>query len=322
MGRINSTLGIITTVVVLGLILIGISNRHLITKTTGLDTLTDADYVTYYKKACNLQDSSACNELGKIYNHGTKDVSIDYEYAKEYYKKACDLDNAVACNNLAYLYNNGKGTDKHNGIAFGLYKKSCKLGNLMGCYNLGSMYYHGEGTKASKYRAKQLFEKVCDKGVGAGCNDLAYMYAHGIHVRKDIFEAISLYTDACQYGEASGCNNLGNMYENGSFGVTKDKAKAEQFFSRACDLDDIASCNKLESITQINSKVDFETAQKACKGGSKVGCYKLGEIFATKNHIVRKNDEQAIIYFTKACNLGQSQACRRVGDYHKNGNKF
>jgi TPR repeat protein len=322
MGRINSTFGIITTVIILGLILIAINHRDFITKKTGLDTLTDEDYIVYYKKACDLKDSSACNELGKIYERGGSGVSIDYEHAREYYKKACDLDNAVACNNLAYIYNQGKGVNRHNGIAFGYYKKSCNLGNLTGCYNLGSMYYHGEGTKPNRYRAKQLFEKVCNKGIGAGCNDLAYMYAHGIYVKQDIFEAIALYTDACQYGEPSGCNNLGNMYANGSFGVTKDKTKAEQFFSRACDLDDIESCNKLQSIKQIDNKVDFETAIKACEHGGKVGCYKLGELYTTRNHIVKKDNEKALFYFNKACELGQSQSCKRIGDYHRNGNKF
>jgi TPR repeat protein len=112
------------------------------------------------------------------------------------------------------------------------------------------------------------------------------------------------------------------MYERGSFGVSRDKVKAEQFFSRACDLNDIASCNKLESITQISSRFDFETAQKACSSGSRVGCYKLGDIFSTENHIVKRNDKEALRYFIKACELGQSKACKKVGDYHRNGNLF
>ena len=185
MGKLNwnSKLGIIVTIVVLVLILIGISERKAITKTAGLDSLTDEEYVSYYKKACKLEDSDACNELGKLYDHGDKEVSIDKEEALTYYGIACNLDNATACNNLAYLYNKGEGgVERHNGYAFRYYKKACDLGDIIGCYNLGSAYYHGEGTKPSKYRAKQLFQKVCDKGIGAGCNDLAYMYAHGIHL--------------------------------------------------------------------------------------------------------------------------------------------
>jgi len=322
MRKLNSTFGIITTIVILGLILIVINHRKLIFERTGLEELTDAEYITYYKKACDLNDSDACFELGKMYEKGNDDVSIDYEEAVKYYKKACDLDNAVACNNLAYLYNHGKGVQKHNGIAFKYYKKSCKLGNLMGCYNLGSMYFHGEGTKPNRYKAKVLFQKVCEKGIGAGCNDLGYMYAHGIYVKKDILEALSLYNDACQYGEALGCANLGNIYANGLFGVTQDKVKAEQYFSRACELDDISSCNKLQSIKKITTKVDFNLAKKACEHNGKVACYKLGELYASKNPIVEKDDKKALEYFQKACDLGHNQACKRIGDYYKNGNKF
>jgi TPR repeat protein len=319
----NSKLGIFTTIVVLALILVGISERKVITKTAGLESLTDEEYVEYYKKACGLRDADACYELGLLYDRGDKDVSVDKENALTYYGLACELDNATACNNLAYLYNTGEGgVEKHNGYAFRYYKKSCDLGDMIGCYNLGSMYYHGEGTKPSKYRAKKLFEKVCDKGVGAGCNDLAYMYAHGIHVRKDIFEAISLYNDGCDYGEASACNNLANMYANGSLGVAKDPVKAEQYYSKACDLDDIVSCNKLASIKQITTKVDFEKAKKACKHNGATGCYKLGELYTTDNNIVKKDEDKALRLLTKACDLGQSQACKRIGDFHKNGNKF
>ncbi|HHB93780.1 MAG TPA: hypothetical protein ENK88_01350, partial [Campylobacterales bacterium] len=78
MGKLNwnSKLSILTTIVVLVLILVAISERKAITKTTGLEALTDEDYVSYYKKACKLHDSDACNELGKLYDHGDKDVSL------------------------------------------------------------------------------------------------------------------------------------------------------------------------------------------------------------------------------------------------------
>jgi len=54
----------------------------------------------------------------------------------------------------------------------------------------------------------------------------------------------------------------------------------------------------------------------------KVGCYKLGELYASKNHIINKDDKKALFYFQKACDLGQSQSCKRVGDFHRNGDKF
>jgi TPR repeat protein len=234
------------------------------------------------------------------------------------------LDNGSGCNNLAYLYDNGLGVDEHNWYAFRYYKKACDLGELEGCYNQGTMYYRGEGTKASKYRAAKIFSSMCEKGVGSACNDLAYMYSHGIHLRKDIFEAISLYSDACQYGEASGCNNLGNMYENGSFGVSKDRVKAERFFIKGCELDDAESCNKLgylygKGIQQIKSEEDLKLSIRACdKYNNGVSCYKLGELYYSENKFVDQDLQESIKFFEKACNMGQSQSCKRLGDIHRN----
>jgi len=325
MVKMGSKPAIFTTIVVLGLIIFAIQSDKI--PTNALPTLIDSKYISFYKKACELNDAEACNDLGQIYDLGKGDERVDYEEALIYYGRACNLDNATGCNNLAYLYNTGQGIEKHNGYALRYYKRACDLGDLEGCYNLGAMYYRGEGTRPSKYKATKLFRKVCDKGVGAGCNDLAYMYAHGIHLRRDLFEAISLYNDACQYGEASGCNNLGNMYETGSLGVAKDKIKAEQFFDKACKLNDVESCKKLgyvldQKIQTIQFKSDIDVAHRACQHDNGISCYKLGELYAMPNKLVPKDEDKAILFFNKACDLGQSQSCRRIGDFHRNGNSF
>ena len=129
MGKLNSTLGIITTAAVLLLILILVGNREIITDSIEKRKLPslDSDFVSFYKKACDLKDAEACNELGLIYDHGRAGESIDYKDAYTYYGLACNLDNGSGCNNLAYLYDNGLGVDEHNWHAFRYYKKACDL---------------------------------------------------------------------------------------------------------------------------------------------------------------------------------------------------
>jgi len=148
---------------------------------------------------------------------------------------------------------------------------------------------------------------------------------HTVFMYEEIFWKLyhlSLYNDGCDYGEPSACNNLANMYAHGSFGVQKDPIKAEQYFSKACDLDDAVSCNKLVSIKKIKSEVDFNQAKKACDHNGATGCYKLGEFYASTDEEEKRDEDKALYYLTKACDLGQSQACKRIGDFHKNGNKF
>jgi len=301
---------IVATIIILTSIIVAINFLPSLVPVKKLATLTDATYITYYKKACGLEDSEACNNLGDIYY---KDK--DYSDAVDFYKQSCSLENSEGCNNLAYLLDQGLGIDRNNWQALKLYEKSCKLDNMEACYNVGAMYFKGEGTRRNYYKASRYFEKSCDEGIASGCNDLAYMYANGKYFKKNIQKAIGLYYDACESGEASGCNNLGYMYEVGD-GVRKNSQKAERFYEQACTLDDYPSCDRLETvlgkkIREIKTEEDFKAAKKACKNSKKGGtmCYKLGLYFETNN-----DTDIALEYFEEACNRGQSQSCKHLGD--------
>lgn len=88
----------------------------------------------YYKKAADLGDKYACNNLGVMYGSG-KGVERDYYTARRYFQKGADLGNAVACDNLGMYYENGwgGGVDKYKALKY--YKKACNLGNQKGCEN-------------------------------------------------------------------------------------------------------------------------------------------------------------------------------------------
>ena len=80
MGRLNSKLGIITTIIVLVLIIIGINNYDKL-PSSAIPDIMDPDYIKYYKKACKLGDADACFELGQIYEKGKGEVGIDFSEA-------------------------------------------------------------------------------------------------------------------------------------------------------------------------------------------------------------------------------------------------
>lgn len=305
---------VILLVLVLTLIVLAIKYLD-VAPVKKLASLADSTHITYYKKACDLEDSEACNDLGDIYFSG-ENVGQDYEHAVEFYQKSCTLENAVGCNNLAYMLDEGLGMEKQqNWEALKLYEKACKAGNMESCYNVGAMHFRGEGSRRSYYKAAIYFKKACNANIASACNDLAYMYANGKYYRRNILKSIELYLDACEGEEASACNNLGYMYEMGK-GVRQDHVKAERFYDKACSLDDYPSCDRLESvlggkIREIESEEDFKSAKKACKN-SKIGgtmCYKLGLYFEKHN-----DQKSAIGYFEEACNRGQSQSCRHLGD--------
>ena len=57
----------------------------------------------------------------------------DYAKAAELLKKACDMKEAHACNNLGSLYDNGEGVRQDKSIAKQYFGKACDLGEQRGC---------------------------------------------------------------------------------------------------------------------------------------------------------------------------------------------
>lgn len=88
----------------------------------------------YYKKAADLGDAGAYNNLGVMYANG-KGVAKSYSTARSYFQKAADMGNKIACNNVAGYYEDGTGGAKDKYQALKYYKKACDLGNKDGCEN-------------------------------------------------------------------------------------------------------------------------------------------------------------------------------------------
>jgi TPR repeat protein len=102
MGKFKQFLPIFTTAVVLTGIVLLVFFRDNIPQRVMPDIM-DSDYISFYKKACELNDAEACNDLGLIYDYGKNGEGVDHEEAYLFYGLACNLDHDSACNNLAYL---------------------------------------------------------------------------------------------------------------------------------------------------------------------------------------------------------------------------
>ncbi|MCV3470724.1 tetratricopeptide repeat protein [Campylobacter sp. CNRCH_2015_0814] len=99
--------------------------------------------------------------------------SGDYINAMKYYKKACDLNNSSGCNSLGIMYANGYGVKKDNFKAVELFRKACSLNSGGGCSNLGVMYVNGKGVRKDTSKALEYFGKACDLKSDEGCQNYA-----------------------------------------------------------------------------------------------------------------------------------------------------
>lgn len=76
-----------------------------------------------YRKASELGDASAQNNLGEMYKNG-QGVPQDYKEAVAWYRKAAEQGNASAQNNLGGMYKNGQGLPPSRVVAYALYNLS------------------------------------------------------------------------------------------------------------------------------------------------------------------------------------------------------
>jgi uncharacterized protein len=118
----------------------------------------------------------------------------------------------------------------------------------------GKKYYHKSieaGLNFDKEKAWKYLTKSCDLKYGFACFSMGYQYVGGKSLGKRFQEndikACMYYKKACDYNEALGCSYLGCYYNIGAEGIPKDRAIANEYFRKACELGDNGSCEILKN---------------------------------------------------------------------------
>jgi TPR repeat protein len=99
--------------------------------------------------------------------------------------------------------------------------------------------------------------------------------------------------------------------------------KAKSFYTVACELGDMDSCNKLgyynmDVVVELKSVKEMFVADNACKRGNFMSCYKLGLAYDTGNiPEVEQDRPKGMKYFKEACNAGHSLSCKHIGDIER-----
>lgn len=118
--------------------------------------------------SCELNNSTAC--VQSALNLKSQNKYLD---SKKYYKKACDLDNSSGCYNLAsyYFYGDFASPELTQDLELAreLFLKSCNLKNSQACYNLGAFYRYGKGVSPDLKQALLYFQKGCELNHSKSC---------------------------------------------------------------------------------------------------------------------------------------------------------
>ncbi len=203
---------------------------------------------------------------------------------------------------------------------------SSKLGNLgttppVTMASASTLAAQTSAARASTSRAAP----GCDGGVAAGCVAQGLNFEYGRNsAAKSVPRAIGLYKVACDVQDPDGCMNLGRMYDSRHEGLSMDRGKARQLFTRACDDGSAAACTYIGLATAKGEGGPADDTKaavlyaKACDGGHLEGCAMLGAATAAGNGTAQ-NDARAATLLERACSGGDAVGCNVLGILTANG---
>ncbi|EGB06480.1 hypothetical protein AURANDRAFT_29118, partial [Aureococcus anophagefferens] len=233
----------------------------------GLYGLVESDKkaAKIYRRAVELGNVDAMNNLGLFYNNGFG-VKLDKKKAERLFRTAADRGDAAAQTSLGFLldteekheeafrcyvlaadqgyttgelnlgicYEQGEGTEVDLGKArywfepAKIWKRAVELGSVEAMVFLGELYEHGNGVKLDKKKAERLWRMAADRGNATAQCNLGVL----LHSEEKFEESLRYYALSADQGYTPGEINLGGCYSDGQ-GTEVDLGKARYLFERA-----------------------------------------------------------------------------------------
>lgn len=266
-----------------------------------------------YSKACDLKDGAACQALAE-----RMVKARNFSAAADAYQRSCNLANYESCVTLARSKVRSGNLPK----ALELFSKSCDGNNKMACQFVGDYQIF----KAQKEQAKNPLSLACSAQNAQACYSLGLIsgksgqqyLVQACNLDNKIAcealiasystispEATNAYGKSCDSGNKDSCLQLANsaLHQN-------DMATANRAFKQACSLKSPIGCEQLAMSDWAEGRYDAAISNgiKACNLKSGSACMQVALAYADGVG-VKKNLNQASTYYSKACKLGQKDAC-------------
>jgi TPR repeat protein len=209
----------------------------------------DARAYRMAERVCDEGAGSGCRVLGIIENY---DYSVAAEIrdakALALFERACDMGDGDGCWRVADMYSMSE-TEHRQMVP--LYRKACDLSYARGCSSLAIYYEYGEGGDQDIATAYALYVRACNSGENYSCGEVARL-----HPDPGSAAAVALQQTECDRGHKGACAALALAYETGSSAVTKDLARAQTLYGKACGpaLSEKASCKKAEHLAASSAQ--------------------------------------------------------------------
>lgn len=204
------------------------------------------------------------------------------------------------------------------------YKIASDLGNI---YSISKVIdNHILGTSVGRDTFQRVFDKLillANNGSVDAMRRIGNYYYSGIGVEKNYSEAYKWYFGAAQYGDSWCRNRIGEMLRDGR-GTEKDLDGAIAFFKKSASTGNVSAVNNLLDLYTSCTLNDFSLFSETlvllkslAKNGNIDAIRRIGNMYYSGGSGIVKDQEQAMIWYTLASNLGDAWSNTRLFEYNR-----
>ncbi len=187
-------------------------------------------------KNCTPELNYECSSIVDDYYYEDNETS-----ANKLGEKVCANGYGGACRHM------GSRNDDDINISIRYYKKGCDLDDEDSCHELGVLYSDEKHDVMDINKSIHYHNKACENTQQESCTYLAQVYRGGELIKRDYARAKKIYYDMEIDDEPAGYIGLGSMYLYGE-GVSKDSAKALEYYKRACWAKGNSICKHISTV--------------------------------------------------------------------------
>lgn len=245
-----------------------------------------------YQKAYEQGNSNSAYFIASFYR-GNDEIEKDFNKEIEWLKKGVEGNSSVCMLQLGKMFISddsvfAKYHDVNKGLD--LIKKAAKHGNGEAYTYLGICYFGGRNVNKDDDKAYDNFKKAYKLRDADGAFNYAFKFIEGHGIEKDILKGIEIWKDAAEYGSADAANNLYCYYYGIEYESSlKDLDLARKYLIKAANLNSIKAC------------------------------FNIGRHYYLGSDLFQKDEVQSFIYYKKAADMGNIDACGVVAYFYEKG---
>lgn len=195
-------------------------------------------------------------------------------------------------------------------------RRACNDGEQRACMGAAHLLVRHEPRSDAYGHALKLFTQACYEGLASACVAGAQQRRIGQARRVEAPDQETMWNQACEAADAEGCGGLGDRLERSKAGWPQ----AYTAWNRACELGDPAACRRLGLLVDRNKKEPWPEQQpaisylqRACDNGDAEGCYWVAEPVLPRRG---EPDETSYLLLDQSCRGEFGPGCARLGDVH------